>query len=123
MSPTKYSSTQFGIADIPDSDNTLQTAASTAENSTPAGSLEAEIHDDDDLDDHLGDHGDEDTPMDNDIGHLHSHNSDENRLDVGTQHRVKLDMLLGNQDQRKVEQRHERGKMAAEQERTPAGQY
>ena len=60
------------VADIHDSDDTLQTAASIGERATPAVLQEAEIDDDDDLDDDLGDQGDEDSPINKDIGDLRS---------------------------------------------------
>jgi hypothetical protein len=78
------------VADIHASDDTLQTAASIAERATPAVLPEAQIDDDDDLDDDLRDQGDEDHPIDNDIGDLRSLITGEDRLDEATQKRLKL---------------------------------
>jgi len=105
------------VADIHDSDDTLQTAAWIAERATPAVSLEAEIDDDNDLDDDLGDQGDEDTPIDNDISDLRSQITDEDRLDTATQNLLMLEMLLEIQAQWKAKQQHEWERMAAEPER------
>jgi len=55
MPPKKFTRTQLHIADIHDSDDTLQEAASIAEHPTPAVSPDAEMDDEDDLDDDLGD--------------------------------------------------------------------
>ena len=57
------------------------------------------IDDANDLDDDLGDQGDHDSPIDNDIGDLRSRNTDKGRLDMATQNRFMLDMLLQNQAQ------------------------
>jgi len=64
------------VADIHDSDDTLQIAASIGERAIPAVLSEAEIDDDDDLDDDLEEQGDEDSPIDNDIGDLRSQITD-----------------------------------------------
>ena len=120
MPPKKVCRTQLRVADIHDSDDTLQTAASIGERATPAVLPEAEIDDDDDLDDDLRDQGDQDSPIDNDIGDLRSQITDEDRLDVATQNRLMLEMLLENQAQWKAEQKLERERMAAERERMAA---
>ena len=120
MPPKKFTRTQLRVADIHDSDDTLQTAASMGERATPAVLPEAEIDDDDDLDDDLGDQGDEDSPIDNDIGDLRSQITDEDRLDVATQNRLMLEMLLENQAQWKAKQKLERERMAADRERMAA---
>jgi len=52
------------------------------------------IDDDNDLDDDLGDQADDDTRIDNDIGDLCSQITDENGLDMATQNRWMLEMLL-----------------------------
>jgi len=116
----RFTRTQLRITDIHDSDDTLQTAASIGERATPAVLLEAEIDDDNDLDDDLGDQGGEDSPNDNDIGDLHSQITDEDRLDVATQNRSMLEMLLENQAQWKAEQKLDRERMAADRERMAA---
>jgi hypothetical protein len=90
------------VADIHDSDDTLQTAASIGECATAAVLPEAEIDDDDELDDDLGDQGDEASPIDNHIGDLRSQITDEDRLDVATQNRLMLEMLFENQAQWKA---------------------
>jgi hypothetical protein len=108
------------VADIHDIDDTLQTAASIGERATPAVFPEAEIDDDNDLDDDLGDQCDEDSPIDYDIGDLCSQNTDEDRLDVATQNRLMLETLLENQAQGKAEQKLERERMVAERERMAA---
>jgi len=120
MPPKKFARTQLRVADIHDSDDTLQTAASIAERAIPAVLPEVEIDDDDDLDDHLGDQADEDSPNDNDNGDLRSQITDEDCLDVGTQHNLMLEMLLENQAQWKEEQKHEHERMATERERMAA---
>jgi hypothetical protein len=84
MPPKKFTRTQLRMADIHDSDVTLQTEASIGERATPAGLPQAEIDDDDDLDNDLGDQGDENSPIDNDIGDLRSQITDEDLLDVAT---------------------------------------
>jgi len=72
------------VADIHDSDDTLQTAAAIGERATPAVLPEAGIDDHDDFDNDFGDQGDEDSPIDNDIGDLRSQSTDEDRLDEAT---------------------------------------
>ena len=120
MPPKKFTRTQLRVADIHDSDDTLQTAASIGERATPAVLPEAEIDDDDDLDDDLGGQRSKDSPIDNDSGDLSSQITDEDRLDVATQNRLMLEMLLENQAQWKAEQKLERERMAAERERMAA---
>jgi len=120
MPPKKFTRTQLRVADIHDSDDTLQTAALIGERATPAVSPEAEIEDDEDLDDDLRDKSDEDSPIDNDIGDLSSQITIEARLDVATQNRLMLEMLLENQAQWKAEQKLEQVRMAAEWERMAA---
>jgi len=120
MPPKKFTRTQLRIAVIHDSDDTLQTAASIGERATPAVLPEAEIDDDDDLDDDLRDQGDEEGPIDNDIGDLRSQITDEDRLDVATLNRLMLEMLFENQAQWKAEQKLERERMAATRERMAA---
>ena len=122
MPPKNFTRTQLRVADIHDSDDTLQTAASIGERAAPAVLPEAEIDDDDDLDDDLGYQGDEDSPIDNDIGDLRSQITEEDRLDVETQNRLMLEMLLENQAQWKAEYKLQRERMAAERERTAAEQ-
>jgi len=117
MPPKKFTRTQLRVADIHDSDDTLQTAASIAERATPAVFPDADIDDDNDLDDDLGDQGDEDSPIDDDPGDLRSQITDEDCLDVATQNRLMLEMLLKNHVQWKAEQRHELERMAAKRER------
>jgi len=68
--------------------------ASIAERTTPTVLPEAEIEDDDDLNNDLGGQGDHDSPIENDNGDLRPQITDENRLDVATQNRFKLEMLL-----------------------------
>ena len=109
------------VADIHESDDTLQTAASRAERATPAVEPQAEIDNDHDLHDDLGDQGDEDSPIDNDIGDLRSHITDEDCIDLATQNRLMLEMPLENQAQWKAEQKHERERMAAERDQMAAG--
>jgi hypothetical protein len=91
--------TPLRITDIHESDDTLQAAASTAENTTPMVLPEAEIEDNDDdgLYDYLGGQRKQDTPIDNDSGDLHSPITDQDCLDVATRNRVMLEMLLENQ--------------------------
>ena len=91
------------VTDIDESDNTLQAAALTAEHTTPTVSQEAEIDDDDDLYDDLGGQRNKDSPIVNISGDLRSQITDQDRLDVATQNRVMLEMLLENQTQRKAE--------------------
>jgi len=94
MPPKQFTRTQLRVADIHDSDDTVQTAALIAEHATPAGSPQAMIDDDNDLDDDLGDQGDDDPPIDNDIGDRCSQVNDENCLDVATQNWSMLQTLL-----------------------------
>ena len=68
----------------------------------------------------LGGQRSEDSPFDNDSGDLRSQITDEDRLDVATQNRLMLEMLLENQAQWKAEQRLERERMAAERDRMAA---
>jgi len=117
MPPKQFTRTQLRVAAIHASDDTLQTAASIGERATPAVLPEAEIDDDDDLQDDLGDKGDEDSPIDNDIGDLSSQITNEARLDVATQNRLMMEMLLENQAQWKAEQKLDQESMAAERER------
>lgn len=74
MPPKKFTRPPLRVADIHESDENLQPAASTAERTTPMCLPGAVIDDDDnlndDLDDDLGDHRDEDSPISNDIGVL-----------------------------------------------------
>jgi len=116
MTPKKFTRTQLRVADIHDSDVTLQPAASIGERATPAALPEAEIDDDNDLDDDLGDQAEEDSPIDNDIGDLRCQITDEDRLYVVTRNRLMLEMLLENQAQCEAEQRLERERMATERE-------
>jgi len=120
MPPKKFTRTQLRIADIHDSDDILQTAVSIGERATRAVLPEAEIDDEDDLDDDLGDRGDKVSPIANYIGDLRSQRTDEDRLDVATQNRLMLEMLLENQAQWKAEQKLARERLAAEQERMAA---
>jgi len=114
MPPNKFTRTQLRVADIHDSDETLQTAESIGEFATHAVVAEAKIdYDDDDL----CDQGDEDRPIDDDIGDLHSQTVDEDCLDVATQNRLMLEMLLENQAQWKAEQNLDRERMGATRER------
>jgi len=120
MPPKKFTRTQLRITDIHDSDDTLQAAVSIGERATPAVLAGAEIDDDDDLDDDLGDQRDEDSPIDNDIGDLRSQITDEDCLDVATQNWLMLEILLENQAQWKAEERLELEKKAAARERMAA---
>jgi hypothetical protein len=108
------------VTDIHDSDDTLQAAASTAECPTPTVLPEAKIDDDNDLYDDLGGQRCKDSAIDNVSGDLRSPITDEDRLDVTTQNRLMLDMLLENQARWKAEQRLERERMAAKRERMAA---
>ena len=105
------------VAGIHDSDDTLQTAASIAELATPAVLPEAEIDDDDVLNDDLGDQGAEDSQIDNEMGDLLSQITAEDHPDVATCNPPMLEMLLKNQTQKTAEQRHERKWIAVELER------
>jgi hypothetical protein len=108
------------VTDIHESDDTLQAAAWTAERTTPTVSPEAEIDDEDDLYDDLGSQRSKDSPIDNDSGDLRSQIADEDCLDVATQNRLMLEMMLENHAQWKAEQRLERERMAAEREQMAA---
>jgi len=118
MPPKKFTTTQLHVTDIHDSDDTLQTAALIANRATAAVLPEAEINDDDDDDlyEDLGDQRNKDNPINNDVGDLHPQVTDDNRLDVATQTRLKLEMLLENQAQWITEQRLEWERMTAIQE-------
>jgi len=94
-----FTTTQLRIADIHDSDDTLQTAASIAKRAIPAVLQEAEDADDDDLDDDFSDQGDKDTRLDNDIVVLRSQITAGECLAVATQNRLMLETLLENQAQ------------------------
>jgi len=120
MPPKKFTRTQFPVTDIHESDDTLQAAASTAERITPTVIPEAEIDDDDDLYDDLGGQRSKDSPINNDSGDLRSQITDEDRLDLATQNRLMLEMLLENQAQWKAERRLKRERMADERERMAA---
>jgi len=116
------------VTHIGESDDNLQAAASAAKRNTPVVVPEAEINDDDDLDDDLDDEldndlrglGDEGSPIDNDIGYLRAQRTDEDHLDVVTQSRLMREMLLKNQVKWKAEQRLERVRMPAKQDRMAA---
>jgi hypothetical protein len=120
--PKKSTRTQLRVTDTHESDDTLQAAASTAERATPTVLLEHEIDDDDDDDvyDNLGGQRNEDSRIDTDTGDLRSQITDEDRLDLATQNRLMLEMLLENEAQWKAEQKLERERMAAERERMAA---
>jgi hypothetical protein len=102
-----FTRTQMRVTDIHESDDTLKAAASTTERTTRTVLPEAEIDDDDhdDLYDDLGRHRSKGSPMDNNCGDIHSPISEEDRLDVATQNRLMLKMLLENQAQRTAETR------------------
>jgi len=116
MPPKKFTRTQLRVTNIHESDDSLQAAASTAERTTPTILPEAKMDDDHDLYDDLGGQRPKDIPIDNDSGDLRSQITDEDRLDVATQNRLMLEMLLINQAQWKAEQRLERERMVAERE-------
>ena len=120
MPPKKFTRTQLCGTDIHEIDDTLQAAASTAERTTPTDLPEAEIDDDDDLYNDLGGQRSKDSPIDDDTGDLRSQITDEDRLDVATQNRFMLEMLLENQALWKAKQRLERERMAAELARMAA---
>jgi len=92
------------VTNIHWSDDMLQAAALTAERTTPTVLPEAEIDDDDDDDHHNDLRGEtnKDSPIDNDSGDLHSQITHEDRLDMVTQNRLMLKMLLENQAQCKA---------------------
>jgi len=77
---------------------------------------EAEIDDDDDLYDDVGGQRRNDSPMDNASGDLRSQITDNDHLDMATQNRLMLKMLLENQAQWKAAQRLEWEQIAAELE-------
>jgi hypothetical protein len=101
MPPQKFTRSQLPVTDTHESDDTLQAAASTAERTTLTGLPEAEIVDvdDDNLYDDLGEQRTNDSLIDNDSGDLHSKITDEDHVDVATQNRLMLEMLLENQAQ------------------------
>jgi hypothetical protein len=113
MPPKKFPRTQLHVTDIHESDDTLQAAASTAECTTPTVLLEAEIDNDNDLYNDLQGQRIKDSPINNDSGDLRSQMTDEDRIDVATQHRLMLEMLFENQAQWKAEQILEQERMAA----------
>jgi hypothetical protein len=118
MSPKKFTRTQLRVTDMHDSNDTLQTAASLAERATSAVLPAAEIHDEDadDLYEDLGGQRNKDILIDNDIGDLRSHITDKDCLDVVTQNRLMLEILLENRTQGITEQSLERERMVAERE-------
>jgi hypothetical protein len=103
MPPKKFTRTQLRVTDIHESDDTLQPAPSTAKRTTPMVLPEAEIDIDNDLYNDLGGQRNKDSRIDNDSGDLCSQNTDEDRLDVVTQNRLMLEMLLQNQAEWKAE--------------------
>jgi len=103
-----------------DSDETLGTSASIAERAAPAVSPEPIIVDDNNLDEVLGDEGDKDIPLHNDIGDLGSQITVEDHLDMVTQNRLMLELLLENHAHWKAEEKHEWERMAAKQEQLAA---
>jgi hypothetical protein len=122
MPPKMCTRTQLRVTDINEIDDTLQAAASTTDRATPTVLPEAEIADEDDNDlyNDLGGQRNKDIPINNDCGDLRSQITDEDHLDVATQNRLMLEMLLENQAQWKAEQKLERERMAAELERMAA---
>jgi hypothetical protein len=98
MPPVKFTRTQLRITDIHESANTQQAAASTAKHTTPRVLPEAGIEDDDDDDFYhdLGGQRIKDSPSDTDSGDLSSPITDEDCLDVVTQNRLMLEILLEN---------------------------
>jgi hypothetical protein len=86
------------VTAIHESDDTLEAAASTTEHASSTVLLEAEIDDDDDdeLYNDLAGQRYKDCPIHNDSGDLHSQITDKDRLDVVTQNRLMLEMLLEN---------------------------
>ena len=97
MPPKKFTRTQLRVTDIHESDDTLQAAASTAKRTTPTVLPEAEIDDDNDLQDDLEGQRSKDSLIDNVSGVLRSQITDEDRPDVATQNRLMLEMPLENQ--------------------------
>ena len=108
------------VTDIHERDDTLQAAASTAERATPTVLLEAEIDDDDDLYNDLRGQRNKDSPTDNGSGDLRSQITAEDGLDVATHNLLMLESVLENQVQWESEQRLERERMVATQERMAA---
>jgi hypothetical protein len=84
------------VTDIHESDDTLQAAARTDEHTTYTVLPESEIAHDDDLNDDLQGQRNKDSLIDNNCGDLHSKITDKYRLDVATQNRLILEMLLAN---------------------------
>jgi hypothetical protein len=122
MPSKKSTRTQLCITDIGEDDDTLQAAASIAKRTTRRVIPDAGIDDEDDVDhyDDLGEQRNENCLMNNDSGNLHSQIIDKDCLDVATQNRLMLEMLLENQGQWKTELRHEWVRMAAKGERMAA---
>jgi len=94
MPPKKSTATQSLVTDIHESDETLQAAPFSAELTTPTVLPEAQIHDDDNLDDDVGGQTNNNSPIDKPIGDLRFQITDKNRLDVATQSRLMLQMML-----------------------------
>jgi hypothetical protein len=103
MPPKKFTRTQLRVTDIHESDDTQQAAASTAERTTPTVLLEAEIDDDNNLHVDLRGQRSNHGPIDNDSGELRSQITEPDCLDVATQNRLMLKMLLESQAQWKAE--------------------
>jgi len=116
MPSKKISRTQLRVADIHDSDDTLQTAASIAERTTPPDFPEPEIDDNNDL----ADQGDQHCTIDRDIADLHSQTSDDDHADPATKNRLLLETLLENKAQCKADHRLEWEGMVAEWKRMAA---
>jgi hypothetical protein len=114
MPPKKFTRTQLRVTDIHECDDTLQSAASTAEPTTPTVLPEAEIDEPNDLYEDLGGQRRTDIPIENNCVDLRSQIAKEVRLDVATANRLMLETLLKNQSQWKPEQRPEQYRMAAE---------
>jgi len=70
MPPKKGTQTKLRVTDIYGSDDSLQAAASTAVCTMPTDLPEAEIDDDDDLNDDLGGQREQDTLIDYDCADL-----------------------------------------------------
>jgi len=85
------------VTDIHEIDDTLQAAASTAKHTTPTLLPEASIDDDDDIYHDLRRQRRKDSLINNNRGDLRSQITDQDRLDVATQNRLMLEMLLENQ--------------------------
>jgi hypothetical protein len=109
MPSKKSTRTQLCITDIGEDDDTLQAAALIAKRTTRRVIPDAGIDDDDDVYhyDDLGEHRNDNCPINNDSGNLHFQIIDEDCLDVATQNRLMLEMSLENQAQLKAELRHE----------------